>query len=144
MKFHILFHFRNIPTTRNDFIFLVPFTLHRNAIMKTQNIIVSQLSLIDDLFGVNIQVRDNAVARAPAKDVSGAENSARVPRSLHRCRRFLKIYSAQQISASLILEIALSDPPSSSNALKINDMYIVSSNVKRKLCYIHIVYLLFL
>lgn len=73
-------------------------------------------------------MRDNAVARAPVKGVSGAENSARVPRSQHRCPRFSNIYSTQQISVSLILEIALSDPPSSSNALKISRIHIVSRN----------------
>lgn len=71
-------------------------------------------------------MRDNAVARAPVKGVSGAENSARVPRSQHRCLHFSNTYSIQQISVSLILEIALSDPPFSSNALKISGIHIVS------------------
>jgi len=92
-------------------------------------IIVLQLSFIDDLSGVNIQVRDNVVARAPMKDGSGAENSARVPRLPHRCLRFSNTYSTQQISVSLILETALSDPPSFSNALKISDIYIVNWNI---------------
>lgn len=71
-------------------------------------------------------MRDNVVACAPVKGVSGAENSARVPHLPHRCPRFSNTYSTQQISVNLILEIALSDPPSSSNALKTNDIHIIN------------------
>jgi len=81
-----------------------------------QNAVFLQSLVIDDSSAANIPAHDNAVACVPMKDASEAGNNVHVLHSLHHYLRFSSTCSIRRIFVNSVLETAVSDPPSFSNA----------------------------
>jgi len=84
-----------------------------------RNTVFLQSSVIDDSSGASTLVHDNVVVYVLMKDASEVGNNVHVLHSLHHYLRFSSTCSIRRIFVSSVPETAVSDPPSFSNALKI-------------------------